>query len=338
MLVIKRKLYSKSSSLLRIKEEERLYARLPMRIPRMNNIGARMRSGFTSARAGLDAAWIKGTTRARNLFGSGRRMGFQSNLNQTPKVEIPKPSIDVSKITGVSNNKPTTSNLVINPKITTQNQSILSNLNKPQNNTFTVPRKYNPSADPKMHNTNLMNGGKIGARELSSNHTRGQAYYESLFKEAGVNADSMHNITTSRKSIMEQIKPQQPQTPITPTPKPQPQIDDNKTIDFNEAASKLPQQTKPQPKPAEKPFEITGLAEQQPKTNTSTVEVNNNPQPQTNPTAEPKPQEIQSNKNNTDEKFRLGWKGKTALGLAGLGAATYGGAKLVKNAVDDKED
>jgi len=40
-----------------------------------------------------------------------------------------------------------------------------------------------------------------------------------------------------------------------------------------------------------------------------------------------------------DDKFKLGWKGKLALGAAtGLGAATYGGAKLVGNMLKDDDE
>ncbi len=183
--------------------------------------------------------------------------------------------------------------------------------------------------------------------QLSKNNQKGQSYYESVFKETGADANSMNNTTFSRSKVMEQ------QNPVKTQP------------------------TQPQPKSAqtqEKPFETSGLKEQpnpittSPTTNqgaqaekttkTSNPVENNNPQLQTTTTkaeevsSMPKPDYSKVNSNeyrepitssnkptetNKDNKFKLGWKGKAALGTLALGGAAYGGAKLVNDAIDDQD-
>ncbi len=361
----------------------------------LTNFGSKVNGGFNNFKDTLSAKFIRSTGGINKV--------------QKPQISTAKPTTtDISRVIGV---KPISQNLITNPNITTQNQNILNNLNKSQN-TITVPRKYNPSADPKMYHKDPT---LTRARDLSSNHARGQAYYDSVFKETGANANSTYNITTSRKDLMNQMKPATPQTTTTTTNKPQ-GIVDNKTVGFNEAKSKLPQQpttsnsieknidefvnmdkgnmkVETPKQPAEKPFEITGLAEQQPKPQTTSPTVestgekkykiarvgkdekgnlkieqpskttvnppveNTNPNPQTStPAEQPKPEvkpenkpdnppqnpenpttTTDPNKKKEDEKFKLGWKGKAALGLGGLGLATYGAGKLVKNVLDDDD-
>lgn len=413
MLVIKRKLYSRSSSSLRIKrfsqikEEERLYAFNPLStirrvntlrgagIGRVANVRAnnaykglnfrqalsqyRQRGQLASSAKDIHKSMVSnfatgGRLDTRSLqggilhgtnIGKSNLVGLNAGVKQTSanisnSVRSNSGGGLLKNLFNGSNSMAYIDNSVRNQHIT-QSKNLVSNLRNAgvtnanignltgaQKNQLLNPKMqiptYNPTLDPKTLNTSFIGSGQFPIQkgtkmqelvdtrgferpsktqrrnsgsilnqetnQLTSNNQKGQSYYESVFKETGADANSMSNTTLSRSKVIEQQN-----NPVKEVPK------------------TTPQPTKPE-STAEKPFEITGL-EEQPKTNTSTVE-NNNPQPQTKPTAETKP-EVQPNKDKNNEKFRLGWKGKLALGGLGVGAAAYGGTKLVKDAIDDQD-
>lgn len=429
MLVIKRKLYSKSfRSSLRIKrfskisEEERLYA-LPFRIPRVrmpamnirpkiNNMTRGISTRFNKIGTGIQAGWIKGTSKVRNIFNFGGKMGAQSNLTNKNLNINPNFTSLMGSEKGISTIVPSTPTppSVMSSKVVTSSPTSMGG-----NKTWTVPRSTNPARYNTGGTGTIVRGTEATQftnNQVGINKNIGFQTNENLSRTTGTTyASKGYDIGKKGSTIKESMQMKKAED-LARTQQHNQQAAKYKemsfdkglgfdstykapgstvenTISFNDASKVKPTQPvnkQSQQKPVqEKPFEIVGLAENQPKpsstpttssttnkevkietpsntgTKTNTSVDNNNPVSQTtsNPTTEPattpeqpKPEGAAGGgtnekapetgktdaKTGEDKKFRLGWKGKLALGTAALGATAYGGAKLVGNMLKDEDE
>lgn len=212
---------------------------------------------------------------------------------------------------------------------------------------------------------------------LRENEAKGQKYYEEVFKETGADANSMNNTTFSRSKVMEQqnpktqttTQPTQPQekpfetvglakeqptetgvkapvensNPSTTTNPTSTNIDNSKSAtntsnNQNQLVNKTGSDNKSNLEiKSETTIPTTindsSIVNTQNQFGSKDSNSNNNLKPGSKTTST-----NQNQPNNDDKKFRLGWKGKLALGTAAVGGALYGGGKLVSNMMKDDDE